>query len=327
MHRVRAGLVVLCTLCGCGRPPRQTQHPVEDVPLAFYETSIGALPETVAATIPVPLLDCTALARSYPSENEVPLDLAADCELRGIRAVDRLLAERTKYLFARGLRFLTGVVDVSFNFRDGRLFSVNAVFRFADAVNARTHYSDLLGQMLAHLGTSQGTPSIEESKQVPGAQRYRYWRAGASTTIWANPAPTIPILSITVVDAARSAREQSAPSTAVQPDAAPSVAPARVTAFPSGWYCIKSVDVEDMSTCFKTSEQCAWGLQKFAVGGLRYVGCLPQKRAACFSFYAKLQGTDSFDCSATITACQRQRASMLSARADFDDVRACTSWN
>ncbi len=104
--------------------------------------------------------------------------------------------------------------------------------------------------------------------------------------------------------------------------------PVRVTALPSGWHCIKSADVVEMSTCFKTADQCAFGRSRLVAGGLRYVGCLPQARAACFSYHAKLQASDTFDCSATIAACSRQRAYIMSeGRADFENVRDCTAWD
>lgn len=106
----------------------------------------------------------------------------------------------------------------------------------------------------------------------------------------------------------------------------PSIPPERVTRLPAGWHCIKSLDLENMSTCFKTDEQCEFGREKFTASGLRYSGCLPQERASCFSFRSKLQGKESFDCSATIAGCERQRAHALSMTADVEDVRDCTSW-
>lgn len=83
-----------------------------------------------------------------------------------------------------------------------------------------------------------------------------------------------------------------------------------------------------MSTCFKTAEQCEFGRKKMTDGGMRYIGCLPQERAACFTFRWKLQSKDSFDCSATLAACERQRAYMLSSMSeDVDDGRDCSAWD
>jgi hypothetical protein len=107
----------------------------------------------------------------------------------------------------------------------------------------------------------------------------------------------------------------------------PSVPPARVLAFNFGWHCIKSADLADMSTCFKTAEQCTLGREKWVAAGMHYSGCLPQKRAACFSYHSKLQALDTFDCSATIAACEKQRAYATNATRDVEDVHDCNAWD
>ncbi len=96
---------------------------------------------------------------------------------------------------------------------------------------------------------------------------------------------------------------------------------------PKQWLCIKSANVENMSTCFASSEQCDVGREKLVAAGARYTGCIGQEAASCFTFHSNLMDRTSFDCSATIAACERQRGYAVSeAKTDVRDVGDCTTW-
>jgi hypothetical protein len=108
----------------------------------------------------------------------------------------------------------------------------------------------------------------------------------------------------------------------------PSIEPGSVKAVPGPWYCIKSLEFENMSTCFKPEDACEVGREKLVAGNLRYTGCLPQTHASCFTFHSKLDDRTSFDCSATIAACERQRKHGIERMTlDVEAVRGCTTWN
>jgi hypothetical protein len=78
---------------------------------------------------------------------------------------------------------------------------------------------------------------------------------------------------------------------------------------------------------YATSEQCDTGRGSLTAAGAHYTTCLPQDAASCFTFHSKLLDRISFDCSATIAACERQRNYALTeARADVGDVHDCTTW-
>jgi hypothetical protein len=91
----------------------------------------------------------------------------------------------------------------------------------------------------------------------------------------------------------------------------------------SGWFCIKSLTIEDMSSCFRTSQQCEVTRQRLVSGGLQYAGCLGQGGAACFTYDSVVNQKDSFDCSATLAACERQRRYGLNQTRDVRNVSAC----
>ena len=140
------------------------------------------------------------------------------------------------------------------------------------------------------------------------------------------PAST-PSISTERVAAERSRPSNPSPVAPSNSVAGPSVMPDRVAQFGPGWYCIKSISVENMSTCFKSEKQCEVGREKFTTGELRYAGCVPQDVASCFTYRSRLQSKETFDCSATIAACERQRAYALAEmRSDVEDVHDCTPW-
>lgn len=90
-----------------------------------------------------------------------------------------------------------------------------------------------------------------------------------------------------------------------------------------GWFCIKSMQSEHMSTCVRTRAACDLGRSHFLKSGLTYSPCLAQETAACFTFVDRLEQSESYDCSATIAACERQRAYGLQQKADVSDVSDC----
>ena len=90
-----------------------------------------------------------------------------------------------------------------------------------------------------------------------------------------------------------------------------------------GWHCIKNAQFENMSTCFRTMEQCKTGRAGMVAGGMQYTGCLPQEGAACFTFYSVVRQTDSFDCAATMAGCERQRRYALGQGSDVRDLSGC----
>src|SRR5690349_16200332 len=62
-----------------------------------------------------------------------------------------------------------------------------------------------------------------------------------------------------------------------------------------GWVCMKSASFENMSSCFRTAAQCTAMRAKLTdqSAGMRYGPCLPQPRAACFTFRNNLQDSES----------------------------------
>jgi hypothetical protein len=112
---------------------------------------------------------------------------------------------------------------------------------------------------------------------------------------------------------------------AAPPAALPAGRPPRLPARAagSGWVCIKSLDFEEMSSCFRDESQCTLTHEKLGQSGLRYGPCLGQARAACFTFHNVLQGIDTFDCSATIEACERQRTNAAAKTRDVTGVSDC----
>ncbi len=90
-----------------------------------------------------------------------------------------------------------------------------------------------------------------------------------------------------------------------------------------GWFCIKSMQSEHVSTCVRTRSACDLGRNRFLKSGLTYTPCLAQATAACFTFVNRLEQSESYDCSATIEACEQQRAYGLKQKADVSDVSDC----
>ena len=113
------------------------------------------------------------------------------------------------------------------------------------------------------------------------------------------------------------------PRTEVEPAPADSPPHLPPRAAGHGWFCIKSATYENMSSCFRTAEQCARGRQIVLDGGQKYGPCLAQARAACFTYRNVLQGLETFDCSATNEACDRQRAYALAHPKDVANVSDC----
>ncbi len=92
----------------------------------------------------------------------------------------------------------------------------------------------------------------------------------------------------------------------------------------SGWFCTKNLQIENMSTCTRTLEQCQLVRNSMVQSGVNYMVCLPQPKAACFTFHWILQNKDSFDCSATFASCDRQRAHGIKAMGrDVSEVSEC----
>ena len=90
------------------------------------------------------------------------------------------------------------------------------------------------------------------------------------------------------------------------------------------WYCIRSLQIDHLSTCFRTKEQCNAGRQRLAGSSMKYSACEFQKKAACFTYYDRLKGLKTFDCSATLTACSRQRRyGMQQLKKDVSRVSKC----
>ncbi len=85
---------------------------------------------------------------------------------------------------------------------------------------------------------------------------------------------------------------------------------------------MKNLTFEDMSSCARTHEHCESGRKRLEVN-MAYGECLEQSGAACFTFTSVVQGTDSFDCSATVAACERQRQYALGRPRDFESVSPC----
>jgi hypothetical protein len=118
---------------------------------------------------------------------------------------------------------------------------------------------------------------------------------------------------------------------AVQPKAPPSEAqppqlPERAAG--QGWLCIKSLDSEHVSTCFRTAEQCEIGRALVVDGGARYTRCTTQSRAACFTYFDILRSEKTFDCSATLGACKRQREHASTEMTDdVRDVSRCDGFD
>jgi hypothetical protein len=92
----------------------------------------------------------------------------------------------------------------------------------------------------------------------------------------------------------------------------------------NGWLCMKSVTYENMSSCFRDANRCLEMRRQLGQSGQSYGPCLSQAKAACFTFHSVLQGIDSFDCSATIQACERQRSYVADKmRQDVTELSDC----
>ena len=90
------------------------------------------------------------------------------------------------------------------------------------------------------------------------------------------------------------------------------------------WYCIRSLQFDHLSSCFRTMDQCKAGKQRLARSHMKYSACELQKRAACFTYYDRLKGIKTFDCSATLTACSRQRRyGLQQLKKDVSRVSKC----
>jgi hypothetical protein len=86
---------------------------------------------------------------------------------------------------------------------------------------------------------------------------------------------------------------------------------------------MKSARFENVSSCARTAQSCGHAREVLQQTGQPYGPCLPQARAACFTFHNALQEIDTFDCSATLEACSRQRAYALAQTKDITNASDC----
>lgn len=99
-----------------------------------------------------------------------------------------------------------------------------------------------------------------------------------------------------------------------------------------GWFCTehrgsgRGYD-NTQSTCARTLDGCNAARTRMAQEGVSYSPCQPQGRAACFTFYRKLEQQTSFDCSANFRACESQRLYATGRSADVSNVSRCEGFN
>jgi hypothetical protein len=106
-----------------------------------------------------------------------------------------------------------------------------------------------------------------------------------------------------------------------------------LSAFEAGdsWYCAVVGDANrvgpHVDICRRSSARCEGDAAEIAQGSTPpdpVTSCEERARAACYTRYSKMVGAVSYDCSTSLTECERARKFLLEHRAaDFDQVSTC----
>lgn len=163
----------------------------------------------------------------------------------------------------------------------------------------------------------------EVALQMPGAGTTSYTRTGpntatAQTTSSPGMAIAIPVRMIEVRCTAFRPTSEQQPVTSGPPE--PGLKPAGAE-----WWCTSRTD-QPFSACVRRQATCE-ELRPTATEPKAYAKCQHQKRAACFTFYSRLEETSLFWCAESFDHCERARRQAASRKADFTTLSSCEGWD